>query len=105
MSAQHEGTYLGRAIADEVAGKTAVLALDTAADSTSIGAISDVVTLLVTVGASDLGLLNHLGLLRTGLHGVADFLAVTAVGLHVVHRETGVLETLKVLLRGLRPTL
>lgn len=86
----------------------AVLAFDissTATDDARLGAITNVVALGVAVRASDLGLLDHLGLLRAVLANVAFVAAVAADGDHTVHGETGILETFEVLLRGLGPAL
>lgn len=86
---------------------TAELALDfatTTADGAWLLAVTNVVSVSVAVGASNLRLLNNLLLLRAALHRVADFFAVAAVRLEVIPRETSVLKALEVLRGRLGPT-
>jgi uncharacterized protein YebE (UPF0316 family) len=103
-SIQNVNAYLGRAVLGHVANLTAVLALHVATTgSTRLGAVTDVVTILVAVGASHLELLDLLNFLRAVLLGVTNLIAVAADGDHLVHGEAGILKTLRVLLRSLGP--
>jgi hypothetical protein len=89
-----------------VALLTTVLALDittATTDSARLRAIANVMAVVVAVRATDLGLLDDLLLFRAELHRVTNLLAVGAVWLQTIHRETGILKTFEVLLSALGP--
>lgn len=68
-------------------------------------AISDIViSLLATVGAGDLGLVEFALLLGTGLGGVTKLTAVGAQGDHAISGKAGVFEALEVLFFSLGPS-
>lgn len=99
--------YLSRAILNEVTRFTAVLALDVTTATTNgswLRAVTNVVTIGVAVRASNLRLFNNLLLFGASLCGVTSLLAVGAVGLQVVARETGILKALEILFKVLGPT-